>query len=222
MTEESQTLATGGEHGFAAKTDLRPLTEDKCRCVLILRMGAALNAVNAAQRWFHAVKDAPGEAGILDRMQAFFAAIANLGELLQLLWENRPCIEGLAGKGGASAALIKEVTELSDPNGEFRKSIAKRTRDKIVFHWDPEPFRDWMAQRLKQQGELVWLEGSGPTDGELVWSASLEAMGWFFAPDGKEQLESLITKVTDSTKRAKELLWAAIHAFLNEHGYSTT
>src|SRR5437867_884092 len=61
------------------------LTADVESAVLVLRLGIAVNAIRAAQRFFLASRDAPGPAGERDRLWSFLIALGFLQEARRML-----------------------------------------------------------------------------------------------------------------------------------------
>ena len=72
-------------------TGPEPLQNDQSKAILVLRLGAALNSIRAAQRWTLRIKD-DGPAGEFDRFQAYLVAAAYLAEACNLFWANQDCI----------------------------------------------------------------------------------------------------------------------------------
>jgi hypothetical protein len=52
------------------------LTGDPQSASLVLRMGAAINSLRAAQHWYIALSDAPGIDGQRNRTMAFLTTVA--------------------------------------------------------------------------------------------------------------------------------------------------
>src|SRR5439155_23017714 len=138
-----------GRGGAAAKSaaldggrTTESLTAEVETAVLLLRLGIAVNAIRAAQRFFHAFRDAPGPAGERDRLWSFLIALGFLQEAIRtVLNRNFPRIKELAQAGGAQDDLIKDTGALLSGKLPFSKMLG-RLRDKVVFHWDEDPIRD--------------------------------------------------------------------------------
>src|SRR5258708_6109980 len=82
--------ATGGERDFHTEqseewvltTDSSLLKRDPGLTTLVLRLGAAVNAIHAVQRWAVSLKDATGKANERDRIWSFLVATAYLKEAI--------------------------------------------------------------------------------------------------------------------------------------------
>ena len=197
------------------------LQNDQCRAILVLRLGAALNSVCAAQRWTNKNQD-EGPAGDFDRIQAFLVAAAHLAEACKLFRANQGCILELARKGKAEDDKITKLISIADPKTGVQANLLKRIRDKATFHWDSEVFEGWASA---QKGKVVWLRSSGDTAGEYVMSASHEAVCDFtadFNADARKSVQDKIYEqvddVLDAMTHVIHVFESAVVGFLDEHG----
>ena len=130
-------------------TGPEPLQNDQCKAVLVLRLGAALNSLRAAQRWTLMIKECgEGPAVQFDRFHAYVLASAYLAEACRLFWQNRIFIQELAKKGGADAREIAQLLKDADPATGLQKDLLKWVRDKVTFHWDCDVFEQWASKQI--------------------------------------------------------------------------
>src|SRR5258708_1161610 len=112
------------------------------QATLALRLGIAVNAMRAVQKFFYNFRDAEGPAGERDRLWAFLIAMGYLKEAIELLRPRFPGIKELALKGGASAEIVQAAAALLSGKSPLSPAL-DRLRNKLVFHWDEEPIRDY-------------------------------------------------------------------------------
>ncbi len=199
----------------SVSTGPEPLQNDRCKAILVLRLGAALNSIRAAQRWADK-KEHEGPAGELDRFQAYLVAVAYLAEAFSLFWEHQDCILELARNGEAEESKIAELISIAAPESVQRK-LLKSIRDQETFHWDSKIFREWATA---QSGGIVWLRSSGDTAGECVVSASHAALVKFTADKGADNHESVdeqIVHVLEAMKCVIHVFQSAVNGFLLQH-----
>jgi len=237
----------GREHGrdwqdwFQAERELRAqrrqwrveapqvsLTGNIDTATLVLRLGIAVNAVRAAQRFFDAVKDTPGPAGERDRLWAFLIALDFLYEAVKTILQPKfPQIKDLAQVGGAQDELIREAGELLSGKLPLTKTL-DRMRNKLIFHWDEDPIREFASRFSKSA--VVWADGVGDTQGEMFYRAAADALTNSVLPDelgapqpesperSIERLKALIAEVLSATDRVLKLFDFAIKGHLLEIG----
>ncbi len=177
--------------------------------MLVLRLGAVLNALRAAHRWYLAVKDSPGPAGQSDRIHAFLFAVALLSEAGKLVSANQGSVCELARGAEVDEDLIQSMLRICDPKGQLQKTILKPIRDKKVFHWDPQPYWDWINGQRDER--IILFRGQGPKRGETVAAASLEATT-------SEPVRQAVPEVVKATKVLTNVLELALRHFLRGHG----
>ena len=186
---------------------------------LILRLGAAVNAMRAALSWFLDSLPTPGPGGKRDRIATLLVATAYLKEALdRLLCPNYPRIVELARERGASDNLIRSLDVImSQDKDSLHARVLKRTRNKLVFHWDEKPFSDWAKKSRKQ--DVTWIRGIGEKDIEAVYWASSDAIVASIAPGASaDKLTELLQEVVEASNVLIEVFELAIGAFLNRHG----
>ena len=138
-------------------TGPEPLQTDRCKAILVLRLGAALNSLRAAQRW--TLKEHPDSpAGQMDMFQTYLVAGAYLAEACKLFWANQGCILELARRGSAEDCKVAHVIRDADPKTGVQANLLKCIRDKETFHWDPDIFQRWASA---QKGKVVWQRCGG-------------------------------------------------------------
>jgi hypothetical protein len=152
------------------------LTKEPGMAVLMLRLGASINALNAARRMTLVARKTPGLVGLRDLCWTFMMAAAQLKEAIDsLLRQNLIVIKDAAKKGGASDAEIDQIDAVIDVGPDSLYSLVlKTTRDQITYHWDKKPFEIW---RQAQSGNgVVWVLGEGEREADVVYLAPAAAM----------------------------------------------
>ena len=142
-------LGDPGQGHWRIEASGESITEDPSTGSLVLRLGMAVNSIRAAQRFFEAAKDAPGPGGERDRFWAFLVAVGFLNEALQVLRPNYPKVRVLAETGGVPGADIEEAGELLSGRRPINK-LLDRIRNRLVFHWDDELVREYIAGFSKE------------------------------------------------------------------------
>ncbi len=203
-------------------TGAEPLEKDRCKAILVLRLGAALNTVRALQRWTHDKEHPQTLAGDRDLFQSYLIAGAYLAEACKLFWKNQSCILELARKGEAAEGTIAGMVSVADPDTGVQASLLKRIRDKATFHWDCEVFEGWASA---QRGTVVWLRGIGDTDAQYVMWASHEAVSDFTADLNadktkpvQDRINDQVRQVLDAMNHVTHVFESAVAGFLKEHG----
>lgn len=189
---------------------------------LALRMGIAVNAIGAAQRFYWFVKDAPGPAGERDRLWAFLLAIGFIHEALQIVRPNFPRIRDLARLGGVSEESITTAGQLLSGRLPLNRTI-DRMRNKLIFHWDDDLVREYINAFSKD--EVTWAEGVGHTQGESVFTAAANALTNSVLPDepnateerNGERVRELVQQIPPTTAVIVEILQRAIMGHLKAH-----
>jgi hypothetical protein len=205
-----QILTTGPE----------PLQTDQCKATLVLRLGAALNSLRAAQRW--TLKEhGDGPAGQLDRFQAYIIAAAYLAEACKLFWQSQSCIVELARAGGAEQQQIDEFRKIADPTTGVQADLLKWIRDKVTFHWDCDVFEQWASNKKRT---VTWFKTIGGTNRESVMWASHEAIVEFAASRTdqsrplEERIKDQVSRVAEVSKQVANVFEDAVKGFLKGHG----
>jgi hypothetical protein len=150
----------------------KSLKEDPNLATLMLRLGAAANAIHAAQRWTLSCKDASGPASQRDLIWSFLVATAYLKEAIDSLLRPyyREIVE-LVRKDGASEDGIRSLGDLMSKKQQgLYKRVLVNARNRLVFHWEEEPFRRWAEHH--NEPIVTWAQGTGDKEGEVVYVAA--------------------------------------------------
>jgi hypothetical protein len=185
--------ATDAPAGWRIEADRSSLSDNLDDATLTLRLGIAVNAMRAAQRFYMATRDAPGPGGERDRFWSFLIAVGYLHEAIDMLRTRFPRVRELARKGGAKEECVAEVAALMSSRVPFTKTI-RGNRNTLIFHWDDEPVRRY-AQRFVQD-HVVWADGVGDTQGESFYRAAADAVSNSILPD-----ESALPDIPEADKR---------------------
>jgi len=192
------------------------LTRDPELAGLILRLGAAVNAIRASQRWTILCVKRRGVAARRDRMWSFLIATAYLKEVIDgLLKPHYEKITQLARQDGTPEKAIKDLGQLmsTKPYALYPRMLL-RARNNLVFHWDEEPFRNWAAHYGKKT--VIWAEGVGTKDGEVVFSASLDALLDSVIPGATEvEVREGVGEVAEASGLIVGVFQRAIHAYIS-------
>lgn len=121
------------------------LTKEPALATLMLRLGAAVNAIRALQRWSLACREASGVAAQRDLIWSFLAATAYLKEAMDgLLRPHYQDIVRLAREDGTPEAAIKSLGQLlCKKRHNLYARVLSNARNKLVFHWEQETFEQW-------------------------------------------------------------------------------
>lgn len=134
---------------WVAEGPAESLTANVETSTLVLRLGIAVNAIRAAQRFYLAVANATGPGGERDRFWAFLVAAGFLDEALLVIKPNFPAVRALATSGGATDDQVRAVAELLSGRRPINKTL-DRLRNQLAFHWDEEPVRDFITASQRQ------------------------------------------------------------------------
>ena len=199
--------------------------KDLDAATLTLRLGIAVNALRAAQRFYLATKDAPGPGGERDRFWAFLVAAGYLHEAIDLLRPQFPRVRDLARAGGAPEELIAEVGALMSGRVPFSRAI-REMRNTLIFHWDDAPVRKYAQEYAGDS--VVWADGVGDSEGESIYRAAADAVSNsvlpddFALPDTPEasirRIGELMRDVALTTGKLTKLFHHAIAGHLIGHG----
>jgi hypothetical protein len=183
-----------------------------------LQMGAAVNFMRAAQRWYLATVDDATPAGLRDGVCAFLVSSAYLKEAVDsVLRPQYQLIVQLARQGGAQDELITRIGDLASkkPNSLYSR-LLMRLRNQLVFHFDAEPLQQWADQNTNQ--DVIWAEGTGELDGQVSWVASADASLDVFNRLSPDEVNKRIKEVADFSGDLVLLFQSAISAFIKQNG----
>ncbi|UVT22266.1 MAG: hypothetical protein H8K03_10400 [Nitrospira sp.] len=184
-------------------------------CTLALRLGIAVNALEASQRFYLFVKDADGPAGDRDRLWAFLVAVGFIHEAIQLLRSHFPRVRNLARVGGADDETLMSASQLLGGNLSVSRPIS-RMRNKLIFHWDDNVIRTYVTKFSSDR--VTWASGVGDTQGETVFTAAADALINSVLPDepGADaerdavRLKAFVNDIPPTTKLLIQLFQQAI------------
>jgi hypothetical protein len=144
--------------------------------VLILRLGQSVNAIRAAQRFYLYAARGSGMAASRDQLIAFLTGVGWVVEALIGL-RKRPTdlarVCSLAREDGSPNSDIERLTAMLGTDNALTTKLA-RVRDKLTFHWDRGSALSWIQDR--DPGEVLWAQGVGDRNGDLVWRASSDVV----------------------------------------------
>jgi hypothetical protein len=211
--EHSGEIAENEE--WVLTTDSSILKREPRLATLVLRLGAAVNAIRAVQRWSLNLKDATGRANERDRIWSFLIAAAYLKEAIDgLLRQNYPEIVRLARKDGTPEEVITRIVGLMSkkPQGLYTRLLAN-ARNNLVFHWEEATFARWVEN---YDGPTVeWAMGTGETDGEIVFSSATLALLNSLIPGASDsEIRSRVGEVVEASGLLVGVFQRAIHAFV--------
>ncbi len=195
------------------------LKKDPALATLVLRLGAAINAIRAVQRWTLACQGASGPAGQRDRVWSFLVSGAYLKEAIDgLLRPHYGDIVRLARENGTPEQAIKALGRLTSKKGrDLYARILVNARNKLVFHWEEEAFRDWAE--TYDNAAVVWVQGTGNEDGEVVFEAANAAILDSLIPGaGQAEIRSRVGEIAEASGLLVGVFQRAIHAYLSEYG----
>jgi len=206
------------DKSWALTASIRSLKEDPVTASLMLRLGAAVNAIRASQRLALAAREFPGLAGIRDLTWAFLLATAQLKEAVDgLLNPNFKLIIALAEKGGASRESILALGDLQSTKPQSLYSrVLKDTRNLLAFHWEAAPFQEWALRATEDP--VFWTTGIDDTEGNVVHHASARAILESLAPGASEaEIRKRAKEVSDGTKLISDIFQLAIVGYLADY-----
>lgn len=137
--------------------------------ILLLRLGAGINAMDALARALVRAGTARTLAASVDRQQLFIAALAYLGEFVKRISESnyldRFCALVQAGVAFTAVPVgIDDVRLLLSPaaNGAGEYEGLLKVRDKVAFHWNRRPFADTFDDPRSDVVDFWTIDGTPP------------------------------------------------------------
>ena len=147
-----------------------------------------------------------------------------LKEAIDLLRPKFPIIKELALNGGAAPETVDAAAALLSGKSPLSPAL-DRLRNKLVFHWDEEPIREY-AKKFKA-ARAVWAEGVGDTNGEMFYRAPANALTNSLLPDdpnepdtperNRERIAALMKEAGRATNLLAELFDRAIGGHLKQY-----
>ncbi len=195
------------------------LTKEPALAVLMLRLGASINALRAAQRMTLLARRTPGLVGLRDLCWTFVMTAAQLKEAIDsLLRANLTVIKETARKGGVSHAEMEQVDALIDVGSDSLYSrVLKATRDQITYHWDEKPFENW--RQAQGDNTVVWVLGEGEREADIVHLAAVTALTEAILPNpAYEELNQRVVEVSQGCSVLVRIFQCAIAGYLEGYG----
>ena len=195
------------------------LTKEPELAVLMLRLGAAINALKAARRMTLLARRTPGLVGLRDLCWTFVMTTAQLKEAIDsLLRGNLTLINEAARRGGASRAEMEEVEALIDVGSDSLYSrVLKATRDQITYHWDKKPFENW--RQARGDTAVVWVFGEGEREADVIHLAAVTALTEAILPNpAYEELNKRVVEVSQGCALVMQIFQHAIAGYLESYG----
>lgn len=219
-------LVTGGDQDRQAKQNEQwsftvsrdSLKKEPALATLMLRLGAAANAIRATQGWSLACKEASGGAGQRDLIWSFLVAAAYLKEAIDsLLGPHYEKIVQLAREDGTPEDAIKSLGDLmSKKRQDLYTRVLVNARNRLVFHWEEETFRHWAEHH--NEPRVVWAQGTGEKDDQVVFAASSRALLDSLIPGASEaEIHSRINEVLEASGLLVGVFQRTIHAYLSAY-----
>jgi len=185
----------------------------------MLRLGAAVNAIWATQRWSLACKNASGATGQRDQVWSFLVGVAYLKEAIDsLLGPYYQEIARLAREDGTPEDAIKSLGKLmSKKRQNLYARLLANARNRLIFHWEEEPCRHWAKHY--SNSTVVWAQGAGEEDSEVVFVASSHALLDSLIPGASDaEVRSRVNEVAEASGLLVGVFQRAIHAYLSTYG----
>jgi hypothetical protein len=196
---------------------------------MLLRIGAGVNAMEASLRHILSLGDTDeAPATQLARVHCVVAAVGYLREIVKTIERERFAsrLWGLVDTGitgGVMMSVPREEAEslLSPENEQIGGLVLLKVRDKVGFHWDPQPFAAFVAGQAAEDTTLIEFGGGRKID--RIFRASADAVSrWFLglAADGDESLtmEQLLPAVVRAQLTLGDVLEAAWTGFVIQAG----
>jgi hypothetical protein len=187
--------------------------------VLMLRLGASINALKAAQRMTLLARRTPGLLGLRDLCWTFLMTAAQLKEAIdKLLRENLSAIKEIARKGGATTADLDQTDSVIDAGPDSLYSrVLRGVRDQITYHWDKRPFENW--RRAQSANAVVWVLGEGEREADVVHLAAVTALTEAILPSpAYEELNQRVVEVSQGCGCVIKIFQYAIAGYLEGYG----
>ena len=218
ITNDSQGTQVTQDETWTLSAGRESLQKDPALATLMLRLGAAVNAIRVSQRWSIACKDAPGAAGQRDHVWSFLMAVAYLKEAIDgLLRPHYKQIVELAREDGTPEDAILSLGNLmSRKPHDLYSRLLVNARNRLIFHWEDEPFRQWASKQSNIT--VAWAQGTGDKEGEVVFVASGNALLDSLIPGASEaEIRSRAGEVAEASGLLVGVFQRAISAYLSAY-----
>lgn len=163
------------------------LTSKRNDLVVLLRIGAGVNALEATARLLRDAGHDQSSATQLNRLHLFLSALAYLREIVNTIsktgYEDR--LFELVEKGTPFAPVKVATSDvrplLSTSHPEIGGNVLLKIRDKVAFHWDAEPFKAFLDSPDRLSFDIFTVDGE-PLDRVFTSSAHAHAQFAFEVP----------------------------------------
>lgn len=231
MRQTSVDTDTHGTNGNVAQMALCRFTlPDSVRktrrkdVVVLLRLAAGVNAMESTLRLLIRHGDDDGTpAAELARVHSVFAAISYLREIVKTVEKEK--FEGrlwalvdVAVQNGADIGMdMGEARLLLSPaHPQIGGDVLLKVRDKVGFHWDPQPFEAFLDD--PETATVTIFEGEGHLILDRVFKSSADAMARWLGEIGGDNLNALLERCVVAHGAAGRVVEAAFIGLIMESG----
>lgn len=214
-------------HRFALPSHI--VNEHRSDAVMLLRIAAGVNAMEASLRlMLSLVEDDDSPAAKLGRAHSVFAAVGYLREIVKMIeregWDARlwQMVDAGVSNGFVMSTSVTEARALLSPtHPDIGGNVLLKVRNKIGFHWDPQPFEAFLDD--PDVTEAVFVEFGSEKKLDRIFRAAADAMSrWFLtlSPDRDTAvpMTDLIPAILAAHGVVGDVVEAAIAGMLAETG----
>jgi hypothetical protein len=141
------------------ESDPRAIQREPDHAVLIVRVGIAVNALNAQMDVGVAHEDASAAVQMRTRLWGLVGAAAVTNEGIRLAGQNMATLRAMAQRTHISEERLDQIGKLCAGKHPASATL-KRARNQLGFHWDDEIVRPVVIAHGKNK-KIVWLEARG-------------------------------------------------------------
>ena len=211
------------------ETDSAVVTADQDAAPLMVRLGLAINALRAQQRWSVSLLSGSGVVNANDFAQSLVIALSYPCEALNILTGtnrhpgNSREVRALAQRQDVPPALLAKMGQLMGA-GHAASPLFARARNRLGFHWDPELLRPELAGVANDP--VIWLEGRATVEGAMVYTfaadvllnALLPGVGSQSPEDASERIRQASAAITDAMDCITTYFGSAMAGYLSVRG----
>ena len=193
--------------------------------VMLLRIGAGVNVMEASQRLMLQIDDNDRPAAMLCRVHSALAAIAYWREIVKMIERERfderlwALVQRAIQQGFDLGLPLSEARSLLSPSHpDIGGPALLKVRDKISFHWDPQPFQSFIDDA--QTTEVIVWESDGDRNTDRIFRASSDALARFLVEiaGSENALKGLLPLVAKAQGLAGKVVEAGFVGLLIEGG----
>lgn len=194
--------------------------------VMLLRLGAGANAMEATLRLMLSLDESDDSPRTkLARVHSALAAIAYLREIVKTIeaekYEDRlwTLVHAAVDNGFELGSPVADARVLLSPiHPDIGGNILLKIRDKVGFHWDPQPFKAFLDDPEVTEAN-VW-EADGEKILNRIFRASADAISRFFGklPGPDKTLEDLLGPILEAHGVVGKVVEAAFIGLIVESG----